>query len=74
MSSGTSFSVNISADILNGIHPNTQGQGNKEQGKRTPSSKEDYFGVPEDILDGIHPNIKTTQDSSEDTKYKKNTF
>ena len=69
MSSNTSFSVSISADILNGIHPNTEELGNKEQGESS-SSKQRYYGVPEDILDGIHPKVETTKDSSEKDKKK----
>ena len=58
MSSNTSFSLNITGNILNGIHPNTKELESKN--KEGSNTKPGYFGIPEHILDGIHPKVQTS--------------
>ena len=57
MSSNSVHSIEISEEILNGIHPNTtEAVDKKNCNERRGQNK--YFGIPEDILDGIHPKIQ----------------
>ena len=67
MSLNNSSSVEISADILSGIHPNTKEAKNKNEAGSI-DCKLGYFGIPENILDGIHPKVQTYQSSTEHAK------
>ena len=71
MSSNTVHCVDISEEILNGIHPNTNELLDKKTCNKNRRQK-NYFGIPEDILDGIHPKVETQHLSDdEDVKTKK---
>ena len=59
MSSGKQFTLGISEDILNGIHPGTQTAAGEQ--KWSDKGEENYFGIPADILDGIHPRIQSDE-------------
>merc|ERR1711872_1062598 len=65
MSSNTSFSLNITGNILNGIHPNTNELESKNKEGR--NTKPGYFGIPEHILDGIHPKVHTSSQYDNNT-------
>ena len=60
MSSNTRHCIEISEDILKGIHPNTTEAVDK---KNVSKRQNDYLGIPEDILDGIHPKVQAQNQS-----------
>ena len=61
MSSNTRHCIEISEDILKGIHPNTTEAVDK---KNVNKSQNNYLGIPEDILDGIHPRVQAQNQSN----------
>ena len=61
MSSNTRHCIEISEDILKGIHPNTTEAVDK---KNVNKRQNDYFGMPEDILNGIHSKVQAQNHSN----------
>ena len=68
MTSGTVHCIDLSEDILIGIHPeNTAESGHNKYMKKNEGT-ENYYGVPEAILDGIHPQVQSSKLSDEAVK------
>ena len=63
MSSNTVHSIDISEEILKGIHPNTAEAAEKKNCNKK-KTQNNYYGIPEDVLDGIHPKVQGQHQST----------
>ena len=70
MSSYTFKNLNISDDILDGIHPKTT----EPDDQNKANTRENYYGIPADILDGIHPKVEYNQEVTGEDKLEKTFF
>ena len=65
MTSNTVHCIDLSEDILNGIHPDNTAESGDNKNMKINEGKENYYGVPEAILNGIHPHVQSSKLSDE---------
>ena len=71
MTSNTLHCLDLSEDILNGIHPHNNPESEDIKDAKKSKGEETYHGIPKNILDGIHPKVQSLQLSTEAIKTRK---
>ena len=71
MTSNALHCLDISEDVLDGIHPHIIPKSENYKNDKKSEGGEKYHGIPADILDGIHQKVQSLKLSTEAIKTRK---